>query len=306
VTDGRPLLLRGNVSEILPNLMLQAELADSTLEYAPCLSLMDGSLTEAEGILDLSDYGFLLQLWTETDGAYDAPIFCGTWYTRLMDDQNQIRMLKLILHEGGMVEYTYGSPEKEILEGFSGTWQEDGTLLRLDLYGGPIGSWNGEEQPEGYNYALIGAFEWDYQSGFLVLSHAEGDPLFYTGEIPYGWYEFLPFDAYKLAGSWVAATDYRDWEYRLNLLENGECHLDITEYGQELTCYAGWWTEADGLLELSVGLQSGQHPENPEWTALSGSYRAERSGDTLTLDFESGSILTLDMEGYGWESFVLE
>lgn len=297
VTDGKPVLLRGNISDIMPNLLLTAKGEGNALEYAPCLSLMDGSLSAAEGIYDISDYGFLLRLWTETDGAYDAPIFCDIWYAQTEDGNGELRALQLSLWEDGTADYCYGFPYSELIETFTGTWEENEGRLQLDLHGGPV---NGTDE-----YPLVCAFEWDYQSRQLILSQMEGDPILYMGETEYGWYEFLPFDAFWLAGSWETDTPYRDWVYQLNLLENGECHLYILEHGQQLACYAGWWTDNSGVLDLSMGLQSGLHPENPEWDYLGGTYLAERDGEELTLRFESGSILTLGMEEHGEEMFRL-
>ena len=52
-----PLLLRGNVSEIFPNLSLFIEgQGGETLDYSPCLSLEDGRLEKARLILDLTPY----------------------------------------------------------------------------------------------------------------------------------------------------------------------------------------------------------------------------------------------------------
>lgn len=57
--SGEPVLLMGNVSDIIPNLLVTVKTADGeTLEYSPCLSLCDGTLDRdaTPGVYDFSIY----------------------------------------------------------------------------------------------------------------------------------------------------------------------------------------------------------------------------------------------------------
>lgn len=98
-------------------------------------------------------------------------------------------------------------------------------------------------------------------------------------------------------GTWSALARYHGWQYDLSLLENGECLLAISQSGEELACYEGWWfLDNDYYISLTLSLSSGRHPESPEWESISGYYLAEVSGSIMDLSFLSGDILTLNME----------
>ncbi len=55
-TDGDPILLKCNVSEIMPNVVLEITSDGTTYTYIPCLSGRDGHLVSAEGVVDFSSY----------------------------------------------------------------------------------------------------------------------------------------------------------------------------------------------------------------------------------------------------------
>ena len=70
---GEPALLQGNVSEIVPNLWVTAQREGSVvLEYIPSLSMMDGTLTLADGVYDCSNYELILAAWDSGDTDIDA------------------------------------------------------------------------------------------------------------------------------------------------------------------------------------------------------------------------------------------
>ena len=295
---GEPVILQGNISELVPNLTVTAESADGeTGAYAPSLSMMDGSLTPGPGVYDCTDYGFLLTLWHGP--VEEVPIFCGTWYTQATDADGLTRTLKLTLWYDGLVEYSYGIPESDILESFEGHWQEENGILTLELHGGPVNS----EGTFDFTYDTVCSFTWDYQSRHLWLSHTDGETLLFGTEGMT--FSFLPFDAWRLEGTWSADAIYRDWTYDLSLLENGECHFRISELGEELAFYEGWWFMSENAyVSLDLGLSSGQHPENPEMEHISGTYLAEKYGNSMDFSFASGGILTLNMEENGYETFT--
>ena len=70
LSAGQFAVLQGNVSEIAPNLWITAgKDGAALLEYAPCLSMMDGSVDAADGVYDFSDYDHLRQLWEKNSEA---------------------------------------------------------------------------------------------------------------------------------------------------------------------------------------------------------------------------------------------
>ncbi len=299
--SGQPVILQGNISEICPNLWVTAEISgQEPLEYAPSLSMEDGTVVQAAGVYDFSNYEHIYQKWQE--GGEESSTLWGTWYTQAADGDGLTRAMKLSLWYDGSVEYSYGIPESEVLESFEGTWSEADGVLTLDLYGGPV-SYDGSDMSE-YAYNSVCSFRWDYQSRHLILKHIDGGVLLYGTEDEM--FDFLSFDSYLLAGQWSAVAPVQDWTYDLSLLENGECHFAISEAGEELAHYEGWWfMSEDYYVSLDVALNSGQHPENPEMEYISGTYLAEKNGNTMDFAFDSGEILTLGMEEHGWETFVL-
>ncbi|MBR4869155.1 MAG: hypothetical protein IKU12_00055 [Oscillospiraceae bacterium] len=78
---GEPVLLQGNVSEIVPNLWVMVKAEESVvLEYIPSLSMMDGTLSQGDGVYDCSDYELILAAWNdgyaETDVDTDVSGSC--------------------------------------------------------------------------------------------------------------------------------------------------------------------------------------------------------------------------------------
>ncbi len=74
---GEPVLLQGNVSEIVPNLWVKAKAEEKiVLEYAPCISMMDGTLSQADGVYDCSDYGLIFAAWNGGAGDIDVSGSC--------------------------------------------------------------------------------------------------------------------------------------------------------------------------------------------------------------------------------------
>lgn len=302
-TDGQPLLLRCNVSEIVPNVLLTLEKDGTTVEYSPCMSMRDGSLETDEGIMDITSYGLLEQLW----GGYEPEaelFFLGTWFGRALNTAGDEMALELYLNPDGSAEYLYGDPYADILERFTGSWvlDEDG-LLTLDLYGGPC-SYDGS-LVSGDSYEITSSFRWDLQGWALVMEHVDGNALIYGLEG--SWMTFLPFDAHAYSGSWISDVQAQDWYYRLDLLTNAECSFEIIAgSGALLARYEGWWTLDGGNITLNMGLSEGKHPESPGLEYISGTYYPERWEESeMSLTFVYGEILTLNMEETTMETFFL-
>lgn len=298
--NGQPVILQGNVSEVVPNLCITAvQGSASLLEYTPSLSLKDGSLSVESGVLDFTDYEHLADIQHTIQ---EDSVLCGIWYARSTDGDGYLREMRLALWPDGTANYSYGIPDSDILESFSGYWNDTDGLLKLEMKGGPVG-YDGLAIPQ-QSYDMACTLEWDYQSRGLSLLQCDGT-LLYGTEGAIFW--FMPFNPYPLAGNWTAETQHRSWQYRLNLLENGECHFSIMDDGEAVAFYEGWWSmTANYQVSLGVGLNSGKHPESPELVFLQGLYSTERSGDDLTLKYVSGDILTLDMEEDTFEVFCRE
>lgn len=300
VTDGKPLLLRGNVSEIVPNLLITAEKKGSeTVEYSPCISGMDGSLVVDKGVYDFTDYALL---WGTYPGVPDPVLTLHTWYAQHHDRVGNLLAMTLVLHPDGTVEYSYGWPDSSILERFTGTWSEERTgdeigdaHLLLELSGGEVDD-SGNPIP-GEQYEISCDFTWDIQGSALVLRHEADSPLLYGTEGD--WYTFMSFDGFHMVNNWTSRSEARDWYYDLQLLENETCMFSIGDAdGKQMVRYEGWWylTE-EHTLSLNLMRSSGAHPENPELDYISGEYLVENWTPTsMTLAFVSGEILTLDME----------
>lgn len=301
VSNGEPILLIGNVSDIVPNLFITAETSDGKLvEYAPCLSMKDGSLAEGEGVYNFTPTELLGQ-YPGYDPVPD-PIVCGTWYARHYVDDVQLA-LTLTLSEDGSAEYFYGFPYGEVLERFEGTWSfDEGERIALDLMGGTVGMDGSIAEEE--KYPLCAAFEWYYHGSAIVLQQEEADGLLYGAEGEE--YKFLSFDGFLYMDDWIAESEYWGWVYELRLFDTGDSWFNIyDENGEALAMYVGWWSAEGNNIWLSFILDYGQHPENETLDYIGGSYVAglNASGE-LTLEYVDGGILTVNMEGSGEEHFV--
>ena len=302
VNDGQPAILIGTVTEIFSNLYIHAQ-SNSGLcaDYIPYLNPAYSFLPPAEGVYDFTATELLGQFEPGNDHAWWLGL-CDTWYTRHYNGDDELMAMTLTLEPDGRAEYSYGYPNGEVLERFEGSWTvpKDQQLM-LDLYGGPQ-SFEGSTTP-GEAYGMKSLLNYNFYGNTLVLDYAEGTPLLHGADE--GQFKFLYFDGFNLMGDWVARSDYWGWVYELRLFDNGECWFDIyDDAGEQLTAYEGWWSVENDILDFSVILSYGQHPETPELDHIAGSYLASLSGtDELTLYYESGHILTVNMEGEGYEHF---
>lgn len=220
--------------------------------------------------------------------------FCGEWFAREEDSSGQLRAIKLILGDDGTVQFNYGIPYREVLETFDGRWREDGDILVLDLYGGPVADDGGYEEVHCRDLEVN--FRWEEQGIALICEHVGGNPLLpgTSGE----WFTFRPFDAFKLSGTWCTDNS------RLQLKENGGCTYSVTEDGVLHEEYDGTWRYKDGQLTLSVTMCGGCAYEAGRRGQIAGTYREEYSpADELVLSHISGSAITGAMEANGTDTF---
>lgn len=301
VTDGMPLLLRGNISEIVPNLRIIAQKkgSDAVLEYSPCLSGMDGSLVADVGIYDFTPYELLMG---NPNGGFDpvpeAVYTLNTWYAQQVNGRGELLAMTLNLNADGTMDYSCGWPYSGVFERFEGTWTDDGQQMVLMMTGGSVDDLG--NPIAGQQHTTATTVAWDMDESALVLHHVDGAPLLYGTEDAY--YTFMPFDGHHMVNVWENELEGSKWEYQLQLFENGTAILAIRDQNHtSLAVYEGWWgLTGDSMLNLNLLLASGQHPESPELDYMSGSYLVEEwSPYSMKLSYLYGDILTLEMEAEG-------
>lgn len=170
-TEGNPILIQGNISEIAPNIMLKAIKGDSVTEFAPSLSGMDGKLANSENkVLDFSLYSRME--WFEENEEMPNSDFFGDWCGFVQDSGGNDLSLMLSFDENNTAVYSYGLMDSDVSESFRGEWKIDKNtgLLRLAMYGGPIG------RPEEY-YMKELSMSWSTSEGNLLVTHKSGMPL---------------------------------------------------------------------------------------------------------------------------------
>ena len=171
-----PILVRGNMSDTIPNLYVIAKKGSEKVEYTPVQSGMDGRLENGEKLVyDFTPYDKMAE-FSGSDEIPDAE-FCGNWIAFANDGNGEERSLILELNTDGTVSYAYGIGNSEVLERFEGTWKLDGDVLKLNLNGGVV---EGVDEPIVISpYPLNASFEWEVNPGGLELTHIDGDAILY-------------------------------------------------------------------------------------------------------------------------------
>ena len=181
ITDGTPVFIRGNISDIMAN--IQLIITDETgyeMEYLPSMSLENGLLSKGQQIYDFSPYQ-LIGGHFENINSEDAPAFVGTWWGVYTEADGNYLSLNLSLKENGEAEYSYGYGNSEIFEQFSGSWYEEGTdSINIIMFGGPASTDGAEAETSGL-YEFNGVFGWYYNedSAELELTHESGNMFLY-------------------------------------------------------------------------------------------------------------------------------
>ncbi len=300
--EAEPLLLRGNISDIVPNLGLFIEgQGGETMEYSPCLSLENGLLAQNPMICDISPYETI-------PGGFDGPAVgdadscIGSWYAEVPGAEGETLLLELILNYEGVASYGYGPVGEEFYEYFQGTWWHDdeGTLC-LSLHGGNL--YDAELQ-----YDFYGEFLWDYAFHSLSLAHTDGDSL--IRGLEGSELCFTSSSRYALVGLWTACqVDFATESYLyqdLELLSDGTCFF-LTHDGQGTTysAYEGTWSESGGEIDLYMEMYSGSDYQEETSQALAGCYHAVIDADGwLLLRLLDGDALTQYMYDCGEYYFM--
>jgi len=177
ISTNEPVLLRGNMSDTIPNLYVIAKKGSEKVEYTPVQSGMDGRLENSENLVyDFTPYDFMDE-FSAYDRVPDA-VFCGSWIAFENDGNGEERALGLELNPDGTVSYVYGIGNSEILEQFEGTWTlGENDILKLELVGGPPESVENPVVAEPYD--CNPSFEWEMTTEGLSLTHIDGDEILY-------------------------------------------------------------------------------------------------------------------------------
>ena len=293
--SGLPILLKGNVSDIMPNLMVAAE-KDGAMPvlYNPCRSLMDGSLQGAAGVLDISPYSIL-----GVEKEAESVPFTGDWLCLADTFQGYDLQLFLSIFPDGHATYYYGMPESEVAESFEGTWTVVGDSLTLDLYGGPIAY--GNDTPRHYSKKVECA--WGYNGTVFSLLHRGGDPFFEGGDGMM--FDFTHnFDPAPYLGYWETYKENAQTGnvvyYNVMFDINGKAYYSVSDVnGAYLIMSEGGWFVQNGELTLELSLYGGTEYSAGR-TAVGGRYAIVNNGDgSLTLTLLSGDALTYYMEEDG-------
>ena len=177
VSGNEPILIRGNISDTIPNLYVVAQKGSKKVEYTPMQSGMDGRLENSENkIFDFTPYD-LMSEFSAYDRVPDA-VFCGSWIAFANDGVGEERALGLEINPDGTVSYVYGIGNSEILEQFEGTWTlDENDILKLELVGGPPESIQNPVVPEPYD--CNPSFTWEMTAEGLNLTHIDGDEILF-------------------------------------------------------------------------------------------------------------------------------
>ena len=182
-TDAAPLFIRGNISDIMPNIQIIITDKNGNLsEYLPSMSLETGYLSKGQQIWDFSPYDLLGGHFENNIFEEDMPTFIGSWWGEY-EVGGEVYSLTAEFKENGEATYGYGYGNSEILEYFEGSWyKEDSDTINIVMYGGPD-SFDGSEMNNTEKYELNGIFDWGCtDTNEMFLTHISGGVLLYGTE----------------------------------------------------------------------------------------------------------------------------
>ena len=171
-TGGEPVLLKCNVSEIMPNVVLEITANGVMHTYSPSLSGENGQLVETGGVYDFSPYDALLA--GIADGA--DYVFCGKWFAEEADSAGNPLTLLLNLMPDGGAEYACGPANSEYTDMYAGTWSYDAQkeMIRLSLEEVRMDENTSSDRPL---HTLNCGFTWEIDGSIFKLTHTEGDEI---------------------------------------------------------------------------------------------------------------------------------
>lgn len=178
---GEPVLVKGNISEVMPNIMVEVNDPDgSIIEYVPCLSGMDGTLVKplyGETILDITPYENL-----GYDFSFDPATLLLTeyWEVEAYSAYDETYSGSFAFHDDGSVEFMYGLQgeiynvfyEGVFYESTDESHPEDTYIIELELIE--------NNSPYLVEETTVTALRFmnDPSSIYVNMEYVEGDALF--------------------------------------------------------------------------------------------------------------------------------
>jgi len=178
---GEPVLIKGNISDIVPNIMVEvADKDERIIEYTPFLSGIDGTLVKpmyGETILDITPYENL-----GYDFSFDPEILLLTeyWETEAYSSYNEIYSGSFAFREDGRAEFMYGYEgeiysvfyEGKFYESEDPDHPEDTYILELELIENNSKYLAEEKTVSAFRFSNS---PWDI---YVNMEYIEGDALF--------------------------------------------------------------------------------------------------------------------------------
>ena len=172
-SDGEPILIRGNISDIMANLMVVAKKGEMEQEFIPSLSLENGALLNTnQQVFDFSPYEMMADFngW-DTTVEWD---FYGDWVCTVPEFNGDVVDLKLSISPDG-VEYSF---QGETMTGsYHGHWMviSDGRI-RMEFGG----STQDSKMPgvTGLHTDVDAIYFWKMDGENLTLTYFNGTPFY--------------------------------------------------------------------------------------------------------------------------------
>lgn len=168
ISANTPILVRGNIAEFVPNLHIRATRNTATNVYIPAHTGVDAKMDNSAGIVfDFSPYDVLPEFRIQPG---DENGFCGSWVTVFTNENGRRTNLLLYLHTNGIARYSYGTETIPEIEWFEGSWELNGSVLKIKMEGGEGGMQSPVRE-------INASFTWDTDGVSLFLTHVGGDEL---------------------------------------------------------------------------------------------------------------------------------
>lgn len=178
--NGEPFIVRGNLSDISPNLMIEiSEMNGDSIRYIPFCNLMDGTLDVPPGSPSIFDCTLYPSLCVPpADVAGDWSSFWGHL------KGGEYVSCALSIGEGGSLSYAWG-PADEVYENYyEGSWKPSPLAGQGDVpHNAVVFDLDLVEGSEGAVKEIEGTFALTYYSevpGCLYVVYLDGEPLTYS------------------------------------------------------------------------------------------------------------------------------
>ena len=187
-TDGQPILIRGNISDIAPNLLVTAQKGDDSVAYVPYLSLENGMMDNSgKTIFEFTPYE-LMPRFNGMDSSVQWD-FCGDWTCTVTEFRGETYQLNLSASSDSCVEFSFASDT--VSGSYTGNWLIlSDQRLRLELGGEAHDS----TMPEaiGLHTDVDGIYFWKMDGENLVLNYINGTPFYPVATVTE--FRFSPVD----------------------------------------------------------------------------------------------------------------